>query len=314
MGRPEETMVIVPAHGAKSSVRGRVAKGTRIELVGRSTYTDLVQGPYDLVGDVHGMIRTFDAMLERLGYRRARGRWTHPQGRVLVSLGDLLDRGPDPLGCVERLAELVADGCGMMVLGNHELNALHYMDGLRERSRKNREQFATTLAQIEADPARWDRARAFIESQPTHALLDEDRLRVIHAHWDPGAVAALPTRLDGREALESSSANGALGELFELCIKGPERRCEPYQDANGHWRDTRRLAWWNEYPQDAPKIVFGHYWFPWRRGTPTQPGWTGPGRNAACLDFAAGRGGPLVALRYPEDEFVSVANLDRPIV
>lgn len=256
------------------------------------------------------MIRTFDAMLDRLGYRRVDRRWIHPQGRVLVSLGDLIDRGPDPLGCVERIAEMVADGRAAMVLGNHELNALHYMDGLREHSQKNREQFATTLAQIEADPARWDRARAFIESQPTHALLDAGRLRVIHAHWDDEAVAALPLRVDTREALEASASSGALADLFELCIKGPERRCERYRDSNGHWRETRRLAWWNEYPHDAPKVVFGHYWFPWRRGTPAQPSWTGPGRNAACLDFAAGRGGPLVALRYPEDEFVSVANLD----
>jgi len=258
------------------------------------------------------MIRTFDAMLDRLGYRRVERRWIHPGGRVLVSLGDLLDRGPDPLGCVERLAELAADGRGFMVLGNHELNALHYVEGLRENSQKNREQFATTLAQIEADPGRWDRARVFIESQPTHALLDEGRLRVIHAHWDDEAVAALPLRLDTREALQASAPSGALGQHFELCIKGPERRVEGYRDNNGHWRETRRVAWWNEYPHDAAKVVFGHYWFPWRRGTPSLPGWTGPGRNAACLDFAAGRGGPLVALRYPEGEFVTVPNLDCP--
>ena len=50
-----------------------------------------------------------------------------------------------------------------MVIGNHELNALHYVEGLRENNEKNRAQFETTLQQIEADPARWDRARAFIE-------------------------------------------------------------------------------------------------------------------------------------------------------
>ena len=41
-----------------------------------------------------------------------------------------------------------------------------------------------------------------------------------------------------------------------------------------------------------------------------EPAWTGPGANVACLDFRAGRGGPLVALRYPEGEFVSVENAD----
>ncbi|KIG15554.1 serine/threonine protein phosphatase [Enhygromyxa salina] len=267
-------------------------------------------GRFDLVGDVHGTICTLDAMLERLGYLCAGGCWYHPEGRVLISVGDLIDRGPDPLGCVERIAALVDSGCAHMVLGNHELNALHYVEGLREHSDKNRAQFQTTLTQIDASPQRWDRARAFIESQPTHLLLDEGRLRVVHAYWDPDAIRQLPTRVDTRELLVASGPGGRLEHAFELCIKGPERAVPRYRDHGGHWRETQRVAWWNEYPADAPKLVFGHYWFPWPEHTPTSPGWTGPGANAACLDFRAGRGGPLVALRYPEGEFVSVPNLD----
>lgn len=266
-------------------------------------------GPFDLLGDVHGTIRTLAAMLQRLGYAYSRGRWTHPRGRVLISLGDLIDRGPDPLGCVERIAALAADGRAHMVLGNHELNALHYVEGLRENSEKNRAQFEKTLVQIEADPARWDRARAFIESQPTHMLLDEGRLRVVHACWDPNAIASLPTWVD-RDALVAGAPGGPLEHAFEICLKGPEQACAGYRDHGGHWRRTRRIPWWNEYPADAPRVVFGHYWFPWPEHTPSEPGWTGPGANAACLDHRAGLGGPLVALRYPECEFVSVENLD----
>lgn len=249
-------------------------------------------------------------MLERLGYGVVDGRWCHQEGRQLISLGDLLDRGPDPLACVERIAELAADGCAHMVLGNHELNALHYVEGLREHSEKNRAQFETTLVQIEADYARWERARAFIESQPTHMLLDEGRLRVVHAYWDDEALSALPLRMDSRAGLEACALGGSLEAAAELCIKGPEERCERYRDHGGHWRQTRRLPWWIEYPADAPRVVFGHYWFPWPEHTPSEPRWAGPGANAACLDFCAGRGGPLVALRYPEGEFVSVENLD----
>ena len=269
-----------------------------------------LEGPFDLIGDVHGARQTLDAMLERLGYGRSGGRWSHPRGRTLVSVGDLIDRGPDPLGCVERVAELAEDGCAAMVLGNHELNGLHYMEGLRENSDKNRAQFETTLVQIEADPARWSRARAFIESQPTHMLLDEGRLRVVHAYWDEARITELPVCIDSRAALVATAPGGALIDAVESCIKGPEEDCPRYQDQGGHWRQTRRLAWWNSYSLDAPKVVFGHYWFPWTVGTPKHPSWTGPGRNAACLDFRAGKGGELVALRYPEGELVSVANLD----
>ena len=167
-----------------------------------------LEAPFDLIGDVHGARQTLDAMVERLGYRRSGGRWAHPGGRTLISVGDLIDRGPDPLGCVERVAELAQDGCAAMVLGNHELNALHYLEGLRKNSDKNRAQFETTLVQIEADPARWSRARTFIESQPTHMLLDEGRLRVVHAYWDEARITDLPVRIDTRAALVATAPGG----------------------------------------------------------------------------------------------------------
>ena len=116
---------------------------------------------FDLLGDVLGMIRTLEAMVGELGYRKSGGRWTHRAGRTLISLGDLIDRGPDPLGCLELVGDMAGGGCARMVLGNHEINAVHYMEGLREHSEKNRKQFETTLRQIEAKPKRWDEARIF---------------------------------------------------------------------------------------------------------------------------------------------------------
>ena len=39
---------------------------------------------------------------------------------------------------------------------------------------------APDLVQIEAEPARWDRARAFIESQPTHWEKTTGAIRATH--------------------------------------------------------------------------------------------------------------------------------------
>lgn len=298
---PEADPLVQGAAGYTVTVDGAIHPGSGLS------------GPFDLLGDVHGMRETLDAMLDRLGYRRRGGRWTHDGGRRLISLGDLLDRGPDPLGCCERIAAMVEQGRAIMIIGNHELNALHWVEGLREHSEKNRAQFAQTLDQIEASPRRWDGIRAFIQSQPTRLLLDEGRLRVVHAYWDEERIAQLPERLDSDEWIRRSAPGGDLEDAFESCIKGPEQPCPPYRDHNGHWRETRRIPWWNDYPASAPRVVFGHYWFPWSAGqTPRRPGWTGPGANAACLDFRAGKGGPMVALRYPEGEFVTVDNLDAP--
>jgi len=256
----------------------------------------------DIVGDVHGMIATFRAMLDALGYARAGGRWGHPEGRRLVLIGDLVDRGPDPLGCLELAMELERDGCGQMILGNHELNALTFLAGLREPSPKNLRQLAVTLAQIQAAPARWARCREFLLGCPLWLLLDQGRLRVVHACWAWGALGAdqLPARLGTQAALREVAEGGALFSLVECCLKGPEQPATArIVDTDGHARAEQRVPWWESYPASAPRVVFGHYGFPWRHSAQPvpDPTWLGPGRNAACVDFGVGRRERLVALR-----------------
>ena len=63
----------------------------------------LPEGPLDIVGDIHGEDEALCALLSHLGYDEA---GQHPQGRTLVFVGDLCDRGPDSpavFDLVERL-------------------------------------------------------------------------------------------------------------------------------------------------------------------------------------------------------------------
>jgi len=225
------------------------------------------------------------------------------------------------------------DGCAAVVMGNHELNALHYMTDppLRRRSADNTKQFASTLAQIENDRPRWERARRFIERIPTRLELDGGKLRVIHACWDKGTISALPLYIDTPETLHRTSttppenrawADNRTAELeaelkqaadplfvaVEQCIKGAEVPCAPNPDHRGKIRHKERVAWWTEYDGE-PRVLFGHYKFPWtgeRSGAaPAEPGWIGPHRRAACLDYGAHAGRMLVTLRWPEDEFMT---------
>ncbi len=58
----------------------------------------LVPDPVDVVGDLHGEIDALNDLLGQLGYRKD---GTHPDGRHLVFLGDLTDRGPDSLAVMK---------------------------------------------------------------------------------------------------------------------------------------------------------------------------------------------------------------------
>lgn len=73
-----------------------------------------------LVGDVHGQRDAFEALLARLARIPTPGATRH-----LVLLGDLIDRGPDSLGCLETGLARAADMAGADTVtrlpGNHEL-------------------------------------------------------------------------------------------------------------------------------------------------------------------------------------------------
>ena len=163
----------------------------------------LPDGPLDIVGDVHGEHEALRALLAALGYDAA---GAHPQGRRLVFVGDLCDRGPDSPGVVARVRALVRSGRAWALLGNHELNLLR---GQRKQGSDwfwnegaQRDQRFTPYAVLRSDAERAE-ALAFFETLPL--TLSRPDLRVAHAAWDTPSVARLA-------ALRS---RGTRAELFE---------------------------------------------------------------------------------------------------
>jgi hypothetical protein len=82
--------------------------------VNHSSVAPLFEGKLDIVGDIHGEIEALDALLTVLGYGPD---GEHAQGRRLVFVGDLVDRGPDSPAVVERVMKLVpARSAGVRVV------------------------------------------------------------------------------------------------------------------------------------------------------------------------------------------------------
>jgi serine/threonine protein phosphatase 1 len=82
------------------------------------------------IGDVHGHLALLEPILARAESRAA----AEPASRhVVVLLGDVVDRGPDTRGVVERLCRGVR-GCELVTLrGNHEDAMLAFLTGGEER-------------------------------------------------------------------------------------------------------------------------------------------------------------------------------------
>ena len=288
--------------------------------------TQLVQplpdGPLDIVGDVHGEIEAFRALLGRLGYAED---GSHPRQRQLVFAGDLTDRGPDSPAVVERVQRLVEAGRAYCVLGNHDLNIL-----LGQRKHDNHWFFGEPWAldgadestpAVLADDRIRERVLAFFRSLPL--ALERKGLRVVHACWDTRMVDLTRRANDVVELYEThrQQIDDRLRSLdldnidrnlahqnqnpVKVITSGIEERvAEPFQ-ASGKIRYEERVAWWPDYADDN-LCVFGHYSL--KLGKPHAFG------NAQCIDYAVSKRwkerqadhfdgtfrGKLAALRIPE--------------
>jgi hypothetical protein len=141
----------------------------------------MFDGRLDVVGDVHGEIDALVRLLQALGYD-ADGH--HPDGRRLVFVGDLCDRGPDSPAVFALVQRLHAAGRAQCVLGNHELNVLRraakhgngwFFDDDHDRAK------GRFVHSRRVEPRERDGLLRFVATLPV--ALERDDLRVVHAAW-----------------------------------------------------------------------------------------------------------------------------------
>ena len=203
-----------------------------------------------------------------------------------------------------------------------------------EQGKKHHEQHKAFIEEIGLDNPEATEMLDWFRTIPL--WLDLDGLRVVHACWSDADIAHLaglvsPTGgvtdqivVDGTDPERKHPTYVAI----ETVLKGPEIDLggRIYNDKGGHERRAARRRWWDPtattlrsaalipdgtlgtdgtpfpelpdeplddvshvYTGDVPVIV-GHYW---ETGTPKV---LGP--RVACVDYSAGKGGPLVAYRW----------------
>lgn len=241
-------------------------------------------GPFDVIGDVHGCFAELCVLLGELGWTLRSGpdgvvigAQDHPDGRRVVFVGDLVDRGPQTPAVLRLVMDMVALGQAICVRGNHEeklLRALRSRNG-RDRSGKPMSTgngLAESLSQLEGETTEFvTQVTEFLDGLVSHLVFDGGRLVVSHA---------------------------GLAERFHGRTSGRVRNLAMYGETTGEtdrWGYPIRVDWARAYRGSA-RVVYGH--------TPVaQAAWR---NNTLCLDTGCVFGGRLTALRYPESEIVDV--------
>jgi protein phosphatase len=254
------------------------------EIERQPSWTDrrTEHGPFDIIGDVHGCADELEVLLDRLGYgpgsaEEAFGGMTrafaHPDGRKVVFLGDLVDRGPRVLD-VLRLAKLMVDaGSAMCIPGNHDIKLMRKLRGKNVQITHGLDVSLAAMETIpeEARPTAQTAIADFVDGMISHFVLDNGRLVVAHA------------------GMKESMQGRASGGVREFAL---------YGETTGETDEFGlpvRYNWAADYRGRA-MVVYGH--------TPVPAAeWLNRTIN---IDTGCVFGGALTALRYPEGELVSV--------
>lgn len=137
-----------------------------------------------VIGDVHGRCAQLEILLESLPRDESTD--------TLVFLGDLIDRGPDAPGCVNRVLELYGRNPERVIClrGNHEQMLLDFIDGTSNiwitpvtGGERTYEQYAGTRLSIDSE-ADLEEARQTIENNVPSEHLDFFRDRPFYYEND----------------------------------------------------------------------------------------------------------------------------------
>ena len=303
---------------------------------------------YDIIGDIHGQADKLHALLARLGYVQSSGAYRKPDHTAVFvgDFIDRGPQQVDSVMTVRRMVD-AGTALAIMGNHEFNAMAWHTADPLQPgeylRPHKgpwgesNRRQHAAFLAEVEGKPALHAELIGWLFTLPL--WLDLNALRVVHACWHQDYMNQLQPILTQDkcltpETLQMASTKGEMAfTTVESLTKGLEAPLpNPYSfhDKDGHERRNVRLRWWDESASDyrnlalmsqelrdqipdipvplhlraaydgQKPVFFGHYWM---TGTPYRQS-----RHAACVDYSAGKDGPLVAYQFDGEEEIQNGN------
>lgn len=225
---------------------------------------------FDIIGDIHGCAETLQVLLDKMGYAQCNGVYQHPT-RMAIFVGDVIDRGPNIPAALELVYRMVTNNQAMIVLGNHEYNAITYctpapsdwkQSFLRSHSQRHYRQIASTLRQFEHQKDQWQHYIDWFKTLPL--FLDLPKFRVVHACWDAQMVTYLKEScgdagVSEQWLVESATSGTKASRAVERLTRGVSI-CLPsgreITSKDGYKRRYFRAKFWESLPETYGDLLF----------------------------------------------------------
>ncbi len=239
------------------------------------------------IGDVHGMLDELDALINALDLA---------SGDRLVFLGDIVDKGPDQVGAVRRVGQLLdrTDISCVLVRGNHEDQHIRYRHHLTHTPKVARD-MASRKPTLEAfQSGATDQDAAVLDQALPFWRCPELNILAVHGGI-PGDMLDFPDHWDEFEHLPKSDKR-KLEKIWRT--RFIDRETGVFLSNSSQQPDDP--FWAEVYDGRFGHVVFGHEVF-----------MDGPAEfpHATGIDTGAVHGGHLTALVVTPDgkrDYVSV--------
>jgi polynucleotide kinase-phosphatase len=234
---------------------------------------------FDIIGDIHGCFDEMMALIQKLGYEKQDDVYIHPQGRRLLSAGDIMSRGPKSIDTMLFWLRQIEAGESLMIDSNHGWKIARWLQGQKVTLQHGDELVAQEFAQYEethgkeaADSLK-KRFADMLLAAPSHYILTKNTIRkVVVAH------AGIVDRYIGKESKR----------IRDFCrygeVQGMDEHGKPIR---GDWfmdHKTSELIIWGHEPKLKPFKA----------------------NRTINIDQGVVFGGQLTAFRYPEGAFAAV--------
>ncbi len=210
---------------------------------------------YDIIGDIHGKADSLKILLDKLGYLKTNGYYSHPERKAIFT-GDFINRGKKVRQTLKIVRRMVDNRAAYAVMGNHEYNFICYHTKsygrgyLKRHNSSNRSLFYYTTKAFINHPSELKEYLEWMKKLPL--FLEFENFRVVHACWDRKLIKFVKRNLPGNRITESFLHNSARegtieNEIISVLLTGIELRLDKITKALnslGNPVDHMRIKWW----------------------------------------------------------------------